>query len=68
VKAPTLLLHGALDAVTPVSNAWRVAVRLGTVDKRVVILPRSRHIVTRDVERDVVRREIAQFLGRWAKT
>lgn len=68
VKAPTLLLHGALDAVTPVSNAWRVAVRLGTVDKRVVILPRSRHIVTRDVERDVVRREIAQFLARWAKT
>jgi carboxylesterase len=67
VKAPTLILHGALDAVTPVSNAWRVAVRLGTLDKRVVILPRSRHILTRDVERDVVRREIAQFLGRWAK-
>lgn len=66
VKAPTLILHGALDAVTPVSNAWRVAVRLGTVDKRVVVLPRSRHIVTRDVEREVVRREIAQFLGRLA--
>jgi carboxylesterase len=68
VKAPTLILHGALDAVTPVSNAWRVAVRLGTVDKRVVILPRSRHILTRDVERDVVRRELAQFLGRLSKT
>lgn len=67
VKAPTLILHGALDAVTPVSNAWRVAVRLGTVDKRTVILPRSHHILTRDVERDVVRREIAQFLGRLAK-
>jgi len=62
VKAPTLLLHGALDAVAPVSNAWRVSVRLGTVDKRIVIFPRSHHILTRDVERDAVRAEIAAFL------
>jgi esterase/lipase len=66
VHAPTLLLHGELDAVAPVSNAWRVAVRLGTVDKRTVILPRSHHILTRDVERDTVRAEIAQFLRRIA--
>ncbi len=64
VHAPTLLLHGALDAVTPVSNACRVAVRLGTVDKRTVILPRSRHILTRDVERETVRHEISRFLKR----
>jgi carboxylesterase len=62
VKAPALLLHGALDAVTPVSNAWRVAVRLGSLRKRTVILPRSRHIITRDVERDVVRQELRNFL------
>jgi carboxylesterase len=62
VRAPTLLLHGALDAVTPVSNAWRVAVRLGAIQKRVVVLPRSRHILTRDVERDVVRQELVGFL------
>jgi carboxylesterase len=62
VKAPALIVHGALDAVTPVSNAWRVAVRLGSLQKRTVILPRSRHIVTRDVERDVVERELLAFL------
>jgi len=66
VHAPTLLIHGALDAVAPVSNAWRVAVRLGTLDKRTVILPRSRHIVTRDVERETVRAEISQFLRRFS--
>jgi carboxylesterase len=66
VKAPTLLLHGALDDVTPVSNAWRVAVRLGTTDKRIVILPRSRHILTRDVEREVVRAELLAFLRRFS--
>ncbi len=62
VKAPTLLLHGALDAVAPASNAGRVSVRLGAVKKRTVILQRSHHILTRDVERDTVRAEISQFL------
>jgi carboxylesterase len=62
VRAPALLLHGALDAVAPVSNAWRVAVRLGSIRKRIVILPRSKHILTRDVERDTVRQELASFL------
>jgi carboxylesterase len=65
VRAPTLILHGALDRVTPVSNAWRVSVRLGSVDKRTVIFPRSHHILTRDVEREAVRREITQFLLRF---
>jgi carboxylesterase len=66
VKAPTLLLHGELDAVAPVSNAARVAVRLGTLEKRIVVFPRSRHILTRDVERDAVRLEIVRFLRRIA--
>jgi carboxylesterase len=65
VRAPTLILHGALDRVTPVSNAWRLSVRLGSVDKRTVIFPRSHHILTRDVEREAVRREIMQFLRRF---
>jgi carboxylesterase len=67
VVCPTLILHGTKDSVCPVSNAWRVAERLGTRDVRVVILPHSRHIITRDVEREQVRREIAQFLGRIAE-
>jgi carboxylesterase len=64
VHAPTLLLHGALDRVAPVQNAWRAAVRLGTVDKRTVIFERSHHILTRDVERDAVRAELVAFLRR----
>lgn len=67
VHAPTLLLHGELDAVAPVSNACRVSVRLGTVDKRTVILPRSHHILTRDVERETVRAEISAFLRRFSQ-
>jgi carboxylesterase len=66
VHAPTLLLHGELDAVAPFQNALRVAVRLGTSDKRVVSFPRSHHILTRDVEREEVRAELRAFLSRVA--
>ncbi len=64
VRCPTLLIHGALDRVCPVANAWRVANLLGTSDVRVVILPRSHHIVTRDVERADVARELRDFYQR----
>jgi carboxylesterase len=66
VRCPTLIIHGALDQVCPVENAWRVANLLGTSDVRVVIMPRSHHIVTRDVERADVARELRNFYSRVA--
>jgi carboxylesterase len=68
VGCPTLILHGARDALCPVSNAWRVAEGVGTSDCRVVILPRSHHVITRDVESESVRRELRQFFARFAPT
>jgi len=67
VRCPTLILHGAKDRTCPVSNAWRVAERLGTDDQRVIVFPRSRHILTRDVEQAAVRRELAQFYARFTE-
>ncbi len=64
VRCPTLIIHGALDQVCPVANAWRVASLLGTSDVRVVVLPRSHHIVTRDVEKSHVARELRDFYTR----
>jgi carboxylesterase len=66
VRCPTLILHGARDRICPVENAWRVASLLGTKDVRVVILPRSQHIITRDVERAEVARELRDFYTRIA--
>ena len=43
-----------------------VAERLGSEDCRVVIFPRSRHVITHDVENHDVRREIGNFLRRFA--
>lgn len=62
VHRPTLILHGAKDRVCPVENAWRVAQRLGAARSRVVIFPRSHHIITRDAERQQVRLEVERFI------
>ncbi len=59
---PTLLLHGALDQVCPVENAWKASALLGARRKRVVIYPHSHHILSRDVEREDVRCELLHFV------
>ncbi|HEY6557518.1 MAG TPA: alpha/beta fold hydrolase [Polyangiaceae bacterium] len=62
VRCPTLILHGARDRVCPVANAHRVAKLLGSDDKRVVVFPRSHHILTRDADHPQVRAEMLRFL------
>lgn len=64
VRCPTLIVHGARDRVCPRSNARRVALRLGTPDPIVVMLPRSRHIVTRDFDKQQTERELRTFFER----
>lgn len=64
LTCPTLVVHGAKDRLCPVSNAWRVAEQIGSSRTRVVILPRSHHIVTRDFDREQLRNELTQFAAR----
>lgn len=69
VRCPALVMHARRDHVCPVDNARRVYARLGTPsrDKELVILPRSFHIITRDVERGLVRAHLEGFLRRLAR-
>ncbi len=62
IHCPTLILHGARDRVCPVDNAWKAAALMTEIQPRVVIFPRSHHILTRDAERDAVRQELRDFL------
>jgi carboxylesterase len=64
VKCPTLVVHGRLDRVCSVSNAFRFAKRLGTTDVEVAIMPNSGHIVTVDLDRHDVSFHIEGFLRR----
>jgi esterase/lipase len=64
MHCPTLIAHGAHDHACPVANAWEVAERLGTPDSRVVILPRSRHVICRDLDRTILKNELESFFRR----
>ncbi len=64
VRCPTLVMHGLLDRVCPVANAAQFAGALGTADVEVVVLPRSGHILSVDLDRDEVARRVDAFLRR----
>jgi carboxylesterase len=64
IHCPTMLVHGLRDKVCSVKNVERVAPRLGTSDVEVVILGRSHHIVTRDVDKARVEEVVRRFIQR----
>jgi carboxylesterase len=66
IRCPAFVAHGRHDHVCPVSNARRVYAGLGTPpwEKELLILPRSYHIITRDIERGQLRMHLYRFLCR----
>lgn len=66
IQCPAFIAHGQHDHVCPVSNSRLIYRRLGTPawEKQLLILPRSYHIITRDIERGVLRGELHRFLAR----
>ena len=64
ITCPTLLVHGALDKVCPVSNVDLVVQALGTRDATSVILQRSGHVVTEDCERERAAAALDAFVAR----
>jgi esterase/lipase len=64
VTCPTLVVHGALDQVCPVTNATRFAKALGTSDVAVAVMAHSGHIVSADCDRAEVARLSEEFVRR----
>jgi carboxylesterase len=66
IRCPAFVAHGQHDHVCPVSNAHEVYAGLGTPAwaKELLILPRSYHIITRDVERELLRSRLQSFVER----
>jgi carboxylesterase len=62
IRVPTLVLHGDRDHTAPPACARALLRELGTIDKRLVRLSRSAHVVTVDHDREQVAREIETFL------
>ena len=64
VTQPVLVLHGRQDHVAPVSNVALLGRRLGTRSLETHVLERSWHVITEDVERDLVAQLTIDFLTR----
>jgi carboxylesterase len=60
VRCPALVVAGALDGTVTVAGARRLAGRLGG-GARFVLLPRSRHLVAIDVERERLAEDVMSF-------
>jgi carboxylesterase len=68
VVCPAFVAHGRRDRVCPVNNARVVYAKLGTPvsEKELLLLERSHHIITRDVERAILRTHLRLFIARLA--
>jgi carboxylesterase len=66
IRCPAFVAHGQADHVCPVRNARQVYAALGSPawEKELLILPRSYHIITRDVERELLRARLLRFIER----
>jgi carboxylesterase len=64
VRAPLLVVHARRDHTAPVASAARIASRAAARPLRTRILDDSFHLVTIDVERDVVAAEVSTFFER----
>lgn len=60
---PALVVHAANDHTCPLDGARALFTRLGSADKRMVVLDRCFHVVTVDCERDRVLAELEGFLA-----
>ena len=60
---PGILIHATNDHTCPIDGARVLFDRLGSDDKRLVVLDRSFHVVTVDCERERVLSELDTFLG-----
>jgi carboxylesterase len=63
LTAPLLLMHATNDHTCPIDAARALFARLGSRDKRMVVLERSFHVITVDCERDRVLLELEAFLA-----
>jgi carboxylesterase len=64
VRCPTLLIGARNDHVVPVRDAYIIYNSIGSRYKQLFVLERSWHMVTRDVESEIVTDHIMAFLER----
>ncbi len=67
IQCPTLIIAARNDHVVPARDGAYIYDHISAVEKEFVLLEHSWHIVTRDVERDLVAMKVVNFLRRATK-
>lgn len=67
VRCPMLIVHGQNDRTVPLENARTIHDTVASTDKELVILPRSCHVVTLDVEREILETRVLAWMSRMAE-
>ena len=67
VTAPILVMHGRNDHTVPPFNADVIYNTVGSIDKEIVWLERSNHVITLDRERDQVFDRTYRFIAEHSK-
>jgi carboxylesterase len=62
VTAPILVIHGRQDHTVAYANAQHIYDRVGSTHKELVTLERSYHVITLDLEKDVVFERTLNFI------
>lgn len=62
IQQPVLVMHATQDHTAPVACAYHIARRARAIRTR--ILPQSYHLIAVDVERDIVAKEVIDFVRR----
>lgn len=63
VRQPVLMMHARNDHTCPIDDARALYARLGSADKRLVILDQGFHVVTVDRDRGRVIEEVTAFIA-----
>ena len=61
LKTPAILVHSKLDTIAPVSNVDLLIAQTKNAVRKVVRLKKSGHVITLDVEKDVVAENVCGF-------
>ncbi len=67
ISIPVLLIHSKADQGVPIRNLDRYYKKIGSNQKTKVVLEKSGHVVTEDIEREVAFRAISDFVKKVIK-
>lgn len=64
ISMPALVIHGEYDSIVPLMEGERVYRNLGSVDKRLVVIPGADHNSIMAVGMELYMKELTGFIGR----